>query len=624
MEAINICKMCGGTIEVSESRTIGTCEYCGTIQTLPRLDAERKANMYERASHFRRNNEFDKAMAIYEQILNEDITDAESYWSLVLCRYGVEYVDDPETHKRIPTVNRTHYTSIFADEDYKSTLRYADEFQRPIYESEAKTFNEIQKEVIEISRNEEPYDAYICCKETNAEGGLTQESVVAEDLYNQLTNAGFRVFFARVTLASKQVKAAEPYIFSALSSARVMVVLGTRPDHFESPWVKNEWSRFLGMIKDDKSKTLIPAYKDMDHHALPAEFSHLTPRDMSDQGFVQYVISEINKATSSAEPAATVVNVFGGDSKWSSETLPRLIQNGQTSLKLGNYEAATEVYTTLTRDYPEEHKGWWGLMVCKTRSFTVVDRDVSTLNTWFGYIRKLAEPGDLSELEKTYVDYIRKVTELTAEDEVKNVNDKIEGYSVDVVRSESQITSLAKRKESSRRQFASLADENKRNISTQKSAVFRFSLGMVFQIILTVIGIVAVIVGGVMATGGGTLIVGVVAVVVGIVLCVANIRKAVNSSKQKKYHRGLLDQYRARTQQIADEARQSEMNTNQSIADLQNHIAETKQKIVDCHSYLGLGTEKIFDVCFARACAEIGVEQSIDEQAASLRTAVFG
>ena len=89
------CKMCGGSLEITEGATVIECDYCGTQQTLPKLDDDKRANMYDRANHFRRNNEYDKAMGIYENILNEDNTDAEAYWSLVLCRYGIEYVEDP-------------------------------------------------------------------------------------------------------------------------------------------------------------------------------------------------------------------------------------------------------------------------------------------------------------------------------------------------------------------------------------------------------------------------------------------------------------------------------------------------------------------------------------------------
>ena len=151
------CKMCGGALEINNNETVATCEYCGTQQTLPKLDDDRRANLYDRANHFRRNNEFDKAMGIYEQILNEDNTDAEAYWSLVLCRYGIEYVEDPSSHKRIPTVNRAQFTSIFDDDNYKSALQYADGYQRSIYEEEAKAINEIQKGILAISQKEDPF-----------------------------------------------------------------------------------------------------------------------------------------------------------------------------------------------------------------------------------------------------------------------------------------------------------------------------------------------------------------------------------------------------------------------------------------------------------------------------------
>ena len=153
--AVFKCKMCGGTIEFEPGATVGICDSCGTKQTLPRLDDDKKANLYDRANHFRRNNDFDKAAGIYEQILTEDNTDAEAYWSLVLCRYGIEYVEDPATHKRVPTVNRAQFTSIFDDDNYKSALHYADAAQQEVYESEAKSINAIQKNILTISPTEE-------------------------------------------------------------------------------------------------------------------------------------------------------------------------------------------------------------------------------------------------------------------------------------------------------------------------------------------------------------------------------------------------------------------------------------------------------------------------------------
>ncbi len=337
------CKMCGGALEINENTTVVTCEYCGTQQTLPKLDDDKRANMYDRANHFRRNNEFDKAMGIYEQILNEDNTDAEAYWSLVLCRFGIEYVEDPSSHKRIPTVNRAQFTSIFDDDNYKSALKYADSLQRTIYEKEAKEINKIQKGILAISQKEEPFDVFICYKESDNNGRRTRDSVLAQDLYYQLKQEGFKVFFSRITLEDKLGSAYEPYIFAALNSAKVMVVLGTKPEYFNAVWVKNEWSRFLSLIKSGEKKMLIPAYRDMDPYDLPQEFSHLQAQDMSKLGFMQDLIRGIKKILGrDKKPATPVVErvVVQGDSH--AQEIAPLLKRAFLFLEDGEFDNADE------------------------------------------------------------------------------------------------------------------------------------------------------------------------------------------------------------------------------------------------------------------------------------------
>ena len=296
------CKMCGGDLQIEAGATVAECEYCVTKQTLPRLNDERIANLYDRANHLRRNNDFDKAMSIYEKILIEDSTDAEAYWSLVLCRFGIEYVEDPQSHRRVPTVHRAQLTSIFDDENYKIALEKADIGQRVIYQEEAKQINEIQKGILAISDREEPFDVFICYKESDSYGGRTPDSVLAQELYYELTEAGFKVFFSRITLEDKLGSAYEPYIFAALNSAKVMVVVGTKPEHFNAVWVKNEWSRYLSLIKQGAKKTLVPAYKDMSPYDLPTEFSHLQAQDMSKLGFMQDLVRGIRKLIPREDP----------------------------------------------------------------------------------------------------------------------------------------------------------------------------------------------------------------------------------------------------------------------------------------------------------------------------------
>ena len=289
------CKMCGGNLNFEKGASVTECPYCGTMQTLPKLGDDKRTNMYDRANHFRRQNEYDKATALYEQILAEDRSDAEAYWSLVLCRYGIEYVEDPATHKRVPTVNRVQYDSILADEDYKAALHYSDEDQRKVYETEANTIAEIQKGILDISRQEQPFDVFICYKETDDSGKRTRDSALAQEIYYQLTNEGYKVFFSRITLEDKLGQQYEPYIFAALNSAKVMLVIGTKPEYFKAVWVRNEWSRFLALSKKDRSRLIIPCYRDMDPYDLPDELSLFQSQDMSKIGFIQDLVRGIKK-----------------------------------------------------------------------------------------------------------------------------------------------------------------------------------------------------------------------------------------------------------------------------------------------------------------------------------------
>ncbi len=358
------CKMCGGTLEINDHQTTAICEYCQTQQTLPKLDDDRRANLYDRANHFRRNNEFDKAMSIYETILNEDSSDAEAYWSLVLCRYGIEYVEDPTTRKRIPTVNRAQFTSIFDDDNYKSALQYADGYQKSIYEQEATAINEIQKGILAISQKEEPFDVFICYKETDQNGRRTQDSVLANDLYHQLTAEGFKVFFSRITLEDKLGVAYEPYIFAALNSAKVMVVLGTKPEYFNAVWVKNEWSRYLTLVKQSGGKkVLIPAYRDMDPYDLPEEFSHLQAQDMSKLGFMQDLIRGIKKLVQDNTPKATAketVIVSSGNAN----TTP-LLKRAFMYLEDGEWHSADEYCEKVLDQDPENALAYLGKLMAE-------------------------------------------------------------------------------------------------------------------------------------------------------------------------------------------------------------------------------------------------------------------
>ena len=295
------CKICGGMLTLPEDKTSGECPYCGMLTTFPRIVDEQTAQLYIRAEHFRQSCNFDKAVATYEAILNLNTEDPEAYWGLLISRYGIEYVEDPSTHERIPTCHRVQFDSILTDPDYRNALKFASDADRGIYEKEAHRIADIQKSILKISSQEEPYDVFICYKEASENGERTKDSLLAQDMYNQLTNQGLKVFFARISLEDKIGLLYEPYIFAALNSAKVMLVVGSKKEHFEAVWVKNEWSRFLALKKKDPSRLLVPCFFDMDTYDIPEELLMFQCQDMSKIGFMQDLLRGIMKLVTPGE-----------------------------------------------------------------------------------------------------------------------------------------------------------------------------------------------------------------------------------------------------------------------------------------------------------------------------------
>ena len=358
--AILKCKMCGGNLELTEGVSVVECEYCGTNQTVPNADDDKKMNLFARANRLRFACEFDKAAGIYESILADFPEEAEGYWGLVLCKYGIEYVDDPATAKKVPTCHRSSFESIMDDPDYEQALENADAVARSVYRNEAKQIEEIRKGIIEVSSKEEPYDIFICYKETAEDGQRTIDSVLAQDVYDVLTDKGYRTFFARITLEDKLGQEYEPYIFAALNSAKVMLAFGTDYEYFNAVWVKNEWSRYLKLMEKDKGKHLIPCYKGIDAYDIPKEFVRLQAQDLGKVGAVQDLVRGIEKLIggkkSSENAQPVVVQQTGPDCE-------SLLKRAFMFLEDGEWKSADEYCEKVLDIDPENARAYLGKLM---------------------------------------------------------------------------------------------------------------------------------------------------------------------------------------------------------------------------------------------------------------------
>ena len=305
------CKYCGGTITLSDENH-GYCNYCSQEVTFPSKRDERTISMYERANHFRSQGEFDRAYRSYQHLLEDNDQDAELHWNLFLCRYGVEYVEDKRRSNEElgirefkPTISRMSFESMLEDPDYVVAIQYADETGRRIYRTEGAKLARIQTQYQEIARNETPYDVFISFKaeENNVR---TKASEMGQEIYEQLTAKGLKVFFSRITLEDKLTEAYEPYIYAALKSSRIMLLVADKKEQLNARWVKNEWSRFLAMQQEDRNKYVIPVYNsELENPMSPYDFPDAIPtaqaQDMGKIGAMQDLVRGVLKMTGHAE-----------------------------------------------------------------------------------------------------------------------------------------------------------------------------------------------------------------------------------------------------------------------------------------------------------------------------------
>lgn len=359
--AVLKCKMCGGDIELSADKTIGVCDSCGTTMTFPKVDDEQRANAFNRGNHFRRSGEFDKALAVYERIVQEDENDAEAHWCCALCRFGIEYVEDPNTFEYLPTCHRASFDSFLEDVDYLAAIEHSDGITRRQYQKDAQKIAEVQRGILATSQNEEPFDVFICYKESENDGTRTRDSLLAQDIYYQLTEQGRRVFFSRITLEDKAGTEYEPYIFAALNSAKVMILVTTSAEHANAVWVKNEWSHFLSLMRKDRSKLLLPCYRDMDPYDLPEALSVLQSYDMSKIGFIQDLTRGVNKVLDASAPKAkeTVKETVAVQQQGNASVAP-LLERAFMFLEDGNWEKADEFCERVLNLEPKNAEAYLG------------------------------------------------------------------------------------------------------------------------------------------------------------------------------------------------------------------------------------------------------------------------
>lgn len=292
MEKIEkICECCGANLKELKSKYF--CEHCFSEYTKSFDDNDAVQIRLNQAQKARLNLNFDLSQQLYESVMDEYPSSLEAKWGFLLSKLGIEFVKEGNTH--IPTCHRLSFDNILEEKVYKELIKLSNDDSKKWYIEHSEKIEEIRKQLISISKKTEEYDVFISYKAT-IEGKPTTDSQYATDIYHELTKQGYKVFLSRISLQKVSGNSYEPYIFSALQSSKAFILVSSQLDYIQSTWVKNEWIRYLELIRDKKKikNSIIPVYTNISPYDFPEELKGIQGIELTSIDFKENLLASLN------------------------------------------------------------------------------------------------------------------------------------------------------------------------------------------------------------------------------------------------------------------------------------------------------------------------------------------
>ncbi len=334
-ELLTKCSVCGQQIIFKPEENLARCPWCDRINERPKGEPE-GTSLMKYANERRNIGEFKEAEEAYRKVLQACTEEHEARWGLLLCKYGVLYMESADGKERVITCRRARTSSFQSEPDYQIVLQQSSPEMQAVYEKDAAYIDRVQTEIQKLKAQTEPYDVFLCYKETDPEGGKTEDSAIAHDLYNDLTHSGYRVFFAPESLKDKTGANYEAAIFVAIENSMVMLVIGTQKEYFTGTWVRSEWQRFLEQIDLGEDKLLLPLFRRADD--LPDAFKNRFIQGYEMKGpYMRDVKSRLNRVLRKEDSRYTLAMIY---------------------LKGGNFQSADQYLDLLLIDQPQNAKIW--------------------------------------------------------------------------------------------------------------------------------------------------------------------------------------------------------------------------------------------------------------------------
>lgn len=333
---LNICTVCGSTNLKDCGNGVYKCCSCdATFRVESGISGEEIESLVHRMDDFdsaereldKSPPDFDEAERLFRLMTEKYPSESMGYWGLMRAKFGIKFERD--SGKAVPSCYISSYEDVRNSEEYKKAIQYAESPEiRQSYERWAAYIADVAAEWREKAQKYS-YDIFISFKNSDENGGETQDTRDMRDLYDLLRDKGYSVFFSSVTLQREGYGGtkSEPYIFNALDKAKVLIVYGSKAEYFSNTWVQNEWRRYLrAMERGEKGEnSLLVVYREgVNYKSLPQELRPIQgiKYDLRASEQILYAVENAVTAAKSAQKIARVS--IKGREKRKAEKLQRL------------------------------------------------------------------------------------------------------------------------------------------------------------------------------------------------------------------------------------------------------------------------------------------------------------
>ncbi len=123
------------------------------------------------------------------------------------------------------------------------------------------------------------------------------------------------------------------------------------------------------------------------------------------------------------------------------EEKERLLKNAKTYEKFGDFKEATNIYTQVTKDYPNDHRGWMGLVEIESKNYTNLELNLVTYETMAENVKRAL----LCATDKTIKEEIKSVWIKYSDKYISNNEERKEGQLTQQQNLQKELNSLHNR-----------------------------------------------------------------------------------------------------------------------------------------------------------------------------------